>query len=336
MAAGAVIFGCKGRALDAAERRFFQRADPWGFILFARNLDTPEQITSLTRDLRDAVGRDAPILIDQEGGRVARLRPPIWLDWLPALEQMAATRPGQGGRAMWIRYRLIADELRALGIDTNCAPIADIPMPGVHPVILNRCYGGDLDTVVAAARAVADGLLAGGVLPVLKHIPGHGRPSADSHADLPRTSAAASDLEAVDFAAFKALADLPIAMSAHVVYAAFDPVNCATHSAKILAMIRRDLGFDGLLMSDDLSMAALKGDMSERASRAILAGCDLVLHCNGDMNEMVDVASAAGDLSGKSAKRATRALSFRGTSGEIDRDSLLAELDGLLMLGRDD
>lgn len=334
--AGAYIFGCQARELGTAEAAFFRDADPFGFILFARNLETPAQIRALTSDLRDAVGRDAPILIDQEGGRVARLRPPDWLGWKPALEQMACTRPGQGARAMWLRYRLIADELRALGIDTNCAPIADVPAPGVHAIIRDRCYGGDADTVAAAARAVADGLLAGGVLPVLKHIPGHGRPTADSHAELPRTDAALADLKEVDFEAFRQLADLPMGMTAHVVYEALDPDNCATESAQVIAMIRREIGFGGLLMTDDLSMHALQGSFAQRTRRALDAGCDVILHCHGDPAEMAEIAAEAGDMTALSARRATAALALRQVREEIEQPALLAELDGLIMLAGDD
>jgi len=335
MTVGAAIFGCAGPALLPEERRFFSAVNPLGFILFARNLQTPEQIVALTRDLRAAVGRDAMILIDQEGGRVARLRPPRWLGWMPALEQMAATRPGQGARAMWIRYRLIADELRALGIDTNCAPIADVPAPDVHAIIRNRCYGGDPVTVARAARAVADGLLAGGVLPVVKHIPGHGRPVADSHQELPRTKAPAADLRAVDFAPFKALSDLPIGMTAHVVYDAFDPERCASLSPVVIGLIRDEIGFGGLLLSDDISMSALSGPHDTRARAVRAAGCDVVLHCNGAMAEMVPVAAAAGHLDRTGAKRVAQALALRAAAPEIDRDALLAELSGQLMLARD-
>lgn len=333
---GACIFGCNGLVLSAAEAAFFRDADPLGFILFARNLETPDQIRVLTNALREAVGRDAPILIDQEGGRVARLRPPDWLGWKPALEQMACTKAGQGTRAMWLRYRLIADELRALGIDTNCAPIADVPAPGVHAIIRDRCYGGDAGTVAAAGRAVADGLLAGGVLPVLKHIPGHGRPTADSHIELPRTDAALADLKAVDFEAFRRLADLPLGMTAHVVYEALDAENCATHSHDVIAMIRHEIGFDGLLMTDDLSMQALKGSFAERTRRALDAGCDVILHCHGDPGEMAVIATEAGAMSPKAALRAEAALALRQVPGEIDQTALLAELDGLFMLADDD
>lgn len=327
---GAYIFGCEGLSLSADEKRFFQDADPWGFILFARNLDNPAQILTLTNELRATVGRQAVILIDQEGGRVARLRAPNWLEWLPALDQMQKVGPKNAARAMWIRYRLIADELIALGIDTNCAPIADIPVSGVHPIIKNRCFGDDPASVISAARAVADGLLAGGVLPVLKHIPGHGRPIADSHAELPHTDATLEKLRATDFAAFKGLADLPMAMTAHVVYEALDPTQCATLSPKAIAEIRTEIGFGGLLMTDDLSMSALSGSFGARTTAALSAGCDMILHCNGLRDEMQPVATAAGPMNRAAAERADMALSKRQTAAPFDRQALLAELAGLL------
>lgn len=330
--AGGYIFGCNGTSLTVEEKHFFRDADPWGFILFARNLETPDQIRHLTAQLRETVGRDAVILIDQEGGRVARLRGPTWLDWLPALEQMALAGPVNGPKSMWIRSRLIADELLALGIDTNCAPIADVPTETVHAIIRNRCYGQSALEVVGAGRAVADGLLAGGVLPVLKHIPGHGRPVADSHLELPRTNAPLAELRATDFAAFKGLNDLPIGMTAHVVYDAVDPENCATLSAKVIDLIRSEIGFDGLLMTDDLSMQALSGSFAERATASISAGCDIVLHCHGVMGEMVKIATAAGDLGAKAAARANRALACRKPAQPIDKRALLAALAEMLML----
>lgn len=330
--AGGYIFGCEGTALTADEKRFFRDADPWGFILFARNLETPDQIRGLTADLRASVGREAVILIDQEGGRVARLRGPTWLDWLPALEQMALAGPESGPRSMWIRSRLIADELLALGIDTNCAPIADVPTDAVHAIIRNRCYGQSAAEVVAVGRAVADGLLAGGVLPVLKHIPGHGRPVADSHLELPRTDTALAELWATDFAAFKGLNDLPMGMTAHVVYDAVDPENCATLSAKAIDLIRTKIGFDGLLMTDDLSMQALSGSFADRTAASLAAGCDLVLHCHGMMAEMLEIATAAGDLGADAALRAERALACRRPPEPMDKHALLAALAQMLML----
>ena len=333
---GATIFGCAGPELGAAERDFFRAADPWGFILFARNLENPEQIRRLCNDLRESVGREAVILIDQEGGRVARLRPPQWLEWLPPLEQMQRVGAKDGPRSMWIRSRLIAAELRDLGIDGNCAPMADVPVPGVHEIIRNRCYGFDAAAVAAAARQVADGLLAGGVLPVLKHIPGHGRPIADSHLELPQTDAPLSALEAQDFAPFKALNDLPMAMTAHVVYRALDPERCATLSPVVVDRIRRDIGFDGLLMTDDLSMHALSGTFTERSQSALQAGCDLVLHCHGVLPEMEEIAAAAGALSARAERRAEQALAQRQTPQAMDRKQLLAALARMLMLPADD
>ncbi len=329
---GACILGCGGAMLDDSERRFFRAADPLGFILFARNVESPDQLRALCSELRETVGRDAPILIDQEGGRVARLRAPHWHEWLPALAQVQRCRPADAPRAMWLRYRLIADDLRGVGIDVNCAPMVDVPGARVHPIIRDRCYGLDAATVTRNGRAVADGLLAGGVLPVLKHIPGHGRPDADSHVDLPRTDVPLEALREVDFAPFKALADLPMGMTAHVVYGALDPDRPATLSPVVLDVIRHEIGFDGLLMSDDLSMQALQGSLAKRATGALAAGCDVVLHCNGDMAEMEQVATAAGHMDGAATRRADSALALRHQPDAIDRNTLLAELDDLLML----
>jgi len=324
--ARAVIFGCAGTALAERERRFFAEAAPWGFILFARNVAGPSQLRRLTESLREAVGRDAPILIDQEGGRVARLRGPDWREWAPALEACAQL-PGRAerARAMYLRYRLIAGELAAAGIDVNCAPVLDLAGPATHAVIRNRCYGGDPAEVAAIGRAVADGLLAGGVLPVMKHMPGQGRADLDSHLALPRVEATGAEL-AADFAPFRALADLPMAMTAHVVYAALDPEAPATQSARIVGLIRDEIGFDGLLMTDDLSMKALAGGFGDRAERALRAGCDLVLHCNGDAGEMAAVAAAVPALAGRSLARAEAALALRRRPAEDDAGALAAEL----------
>ncbi len=331
---GATILGLAGPHLGDAERGFFRDADPWGFILFARNVRDPDQLRRLTGALRDAVGRDAPVLIDQEGGRVARLRPPHWTGWPPALDQMARTRPGQGARAMWLRYRVIADELAQAGIDVNCAPVADLPVPGAHEVIGDRCYGGDPETVAAAGRAVAEGLLAGGVLPVLKHIPGHGRATADSHADLPRVATDRATLRRTDFAPFRALADLPLGMTAHVVFQAIDPEAPATLSPAVIGLIRDEIGFGGLLMTDDIGMGALSGPFEGRCRQALRAGCDVILHCSGDFAEMEQVAGAAGRLDGASLRRAEAALALRDRARQkaqrIDRAALLQEWAELL------
>lgn len=328
MPQSAAIFGPEGHAVTDWERSFFRDCDPLGFILFARNVDTPEQLRRLTADLRDAVGRDAPILIDQEGGRVQRMRAPYWREYLPPLDQMAVAHDPL--RAMHLRYLLIAAELRDVGIDANCAPMADVADHDTHPFLRNRCYGQDAETVIAAARAVADGLLAGGVLPVLKHIPGHGRARVDSHKDLPRVTATRADLTAQDFAPFKALNDLPMGMTAHIVFEDIDPTAPATTSAKMMQVIREDIGFGGLIMTDDLSMEALQGDLTARAAGAIAAGCDVVLHCNGHAGEMEQVAAASGALTPVAQARADAALATRKSPTLIDIPALEAEFNGLL------
>lgn len=311
MAATAAIFGCEGRALSRDEARFFKDADPWGFILFARNLETPEQIKSLTSELRSAVGRQAPILIDQEGGRVQRLRAPQWRDWLAPLDQMDRVSSDNQREAMALRYRLIADELHDLGIDVNCAPMLDLACKDSHEIITNRCYGSDVDTVSEMGRAVSEGLLAGGVLPIIKHIPGHGRGSVDSHFGLPVVDTAAETLSETDFVPFGRLSDLPMAMTAHIVYSAIDAELCATLSPKVIDVIRNQIGFRGLLMTDDLSMKALDGSFESRTARALQAGCDIILHCNGDRSEMTQIMNACPRLSGVGLDRADAALAMR-------------------------
>jgi beta-N-acetylhexosaminidase len=327
-ATAACIFGCEGPALGDAERAFFVETAPWGFILFARNVQTPDQLRRLTGDLRDAVGRDAPIFVDQEGGRVQRLRAPYWREWLPPLDTVEAAGP-QAPLAMYLRARLIAAELHAVGIDGNCAPTVDIAGPLTHPFLRNRCYGSDLDTVVAVARAVAKGLLDGGVLPVMKHMPGHGRATIDTHLDLPRVTDAAEDLLRSDFAAFRALADLPLGMTAHIVFSAYDD-QPATCSAPMIRVIRDQIGFGGLLMTDDLSMQALSGTIGERAAASRRAGCDVMLHCNGNLGDMQAVAAASGALAGAALARAEAALAARRTPDTADPKALDAELAQLV------
>jgi beta-N-acetylhexosaminidase len=320
----------RGPILEAGEALFFQAAQPWGFILFARNIESPDQLRRLTADLRGAVGRDAPILIDQEGGRVQRMRAPHWREWLPPLDQMDRLEGEAALRAMELRYRIIAAELRAVGIDVNCAPLADVARDVTHPVLLNRLYGRDPGTVAEVARAVAKGLMAGGVVPVLKHLPGYGLGVVDSHEDLPRVSAPLEELKAVDFAAFRPLADLPLGMTAHIVYEAVDPLTPATLSPVAIRMIREALGFTGLLMTDDLSMGALPGSIGNRAAGAIAAGCDLILHCNGRRAEMEEVLAEAGTLDPDALARGEAALALRNRVEPLDIAAAEAEFDRLL------
>ena len=331
----ATIFGCAGTALSADERAFFRDVDPWGFILFARNIGTPEQVSALTSALRESVGRDAPILIDQEGGRVARLRPPHWRGWSPALDTASAKALDEDERceALRLRYRLIGAELAGIGVDVNCAPLLDIPIPGAHDIIGDRALGLTVDEVIRRGRAVHDGLLDAGVLPVIKHVPGHGRSGADSHEALPRVDTPLDVLANTDFRPFAALGDAPLAMTAHIVYEALDPDFCATLSPIVMNYIRETLGVSGLLMSDDLSMKALAGDFGERTTQALDAGCDLVLHCNGDMGEMTAIAEALRPLTTLAEARSGRALALRnGADTDIaasaERYVALAERGG--------
>ena len=319
MSLGACILGCSGPVLTAAEKAFFADARPWGFILFARNVETPEQVRTLTASLREAVGRgDAPVLVDQEGGRVRRLRPPHWPSY-PAARAYGELPADDRREIARLGGRLMAHDLAAVGIDTDCLPVLDVPAPDGHEVIGDRAYADTPDEVAALGRAAAEGLMAGGVLPVVKHMPGHGRARADSHHALPVVDAPLDDLEARDFTPFRALADLPMAMSAHVVYAAIDPRRPATTSPVVIGdVIRGRIGFDGLLMTDDLSMQALSGGFRERAEAARAAGCDMVLHCNGDMAEMRAAAEGAGRLDGEAARRAAAALARRSAPAPFD------------------
>jgi beta-N-acetylhexosaminidase len=325
---GATILDAEGLRLTPDEKAFFRDADPFGFILFARNIDTPDQIRALCDEMRAAVGRDAVITIDQEGGRVQRLRAPRWREWLPALDHVHAAGD-HAARAMYLRFRIIAAELRALGIDSNCAPLADVAGPATHPFLYNRCYGTDAEGVAAMGRAVADGLLDGGVLPVLKHIPGHGRATADSHLDLPRVAAPLEDLRATDFAPFAALADLPMAMTAHLVYEALDDAP-ATLSPRVMQLIRDEIAYDGLIMTDDISMKALRGDLGQISRDALAAGCDVVLLCNGTLDERRQVADASGRMTPAAQARAERALAARHAPDFVDIAALDAQLEALL------
>lgn len=293
----AAVFGCAGPELLAEERAFFAETDPLGFILFQRNCETPAQVQKLVQDLRASVGRaDAPVLIDQEGGRVARLKPPHWPEFPPAMAyaDLYAKDAAAGLEAADLGGRLIAHELAALGVTVDCAPVLDVPQPGADPIIGDRAFGRDVETISALAKAFSDGLMAGGVASVIKHVPGHGRALVDSHKDLPRVAAPREELETCDFAPFKALHAAPWAMTAHVVYEALDGANPATTSPDVIEqVIRRQIGFRGVLLSDDLSMKALSGGFADRAAACLEAGCDIALHCNGDMQEMAQVAQGA-------------------------------------------
>lgn len=326
---GACIFGCAGLQLESAERDFFREFDPFGFIIFARNVETPEQLKRLTSELREAVGRDAPILIDQEGGRVQRMRGPYWREWTPPLEAIAQAG-ANASRMMALRSTLIASELQSVGIDANCAPLADIALAETHPFLRNRCYGENVAVVTEIARAVAEAYLEAGVLPVAKHMPGHGRSVNDTHLQLPTVTTGRDTLVEQDFAPFMALSDLPMAMTAHIVFSAYDTENPATQSKTMLKVIREEIGFDGLLMTDDLNMQALSGSLGERTHRSIQAGCDIALHCKGDLAEMQEVASAAGNMNAISQARARAALAQRKPAKKIDIASLEAELSELL------
>ncbi|MGL5010556.1 MAG: glycoside hydrolase family 3 N-terminal domain-containing protein [Paracoccaceae bacterium] len=329
---GAAIFGCEGPRLRPEEAAFFREADPFGFILFARNVESPDQLRRLTGELRSAVGRDAVITVDQEGGRVQRMRAPLWREWLPPLDTVA--QASDPVRAMWLQYRLIADELRSAGLDSNCAPCGDIAGDLTHPFLKNRCYGTDPDTVSRIGRAVADGLLAGGVLPVMKHLPGHGRATQDTHHELPTVAVPAHELLAHDFAPFHALADLPMAMTAHIVFSAFDDLP-ATQSPAMIGVIRDTIGFQGLLLTDDLNMQALSGTVAERAARSVAAGCDIALHCKGTVAELAATAAAVGRMGAASQARADAALARRKPAVPVDIPALEAEFAALMGGGTD-
>ena len=333
--ASAAIYGCSGLGLTEDERAFYREAQPWGFILFKRNVSDPAQLSALTNDLRDAVGREAPILIDQEGGRVQRMGPPHWPKYPPGAAYLKATNDPLAARELArLAGRLLAADLKAVGIDVDCAPVLDTPVAGAHDIIGDRAYAQDPATVAQLGRAKAEGLLAGGVLPVIKHIPGHGRAFADSHHELPVVETPLDDLRVWDFAPFRSLSDMPMAMTAHVVYAAIDRRNPATTSKAALKMVRDDLCFDGLIMTDDLSMKALSGSFTERAERSLKAGCDVVLHCNGDIAEMQAVAEGAGSLKGRARARADAALKRIVHTPEPLDEAEARERFALLLVGK--
>jgi beta-N-acetylhexosaminidase len=330
-----VIYGCSGEVLEADEQAFFRDVRPWGFILFGRNILYREQVRALVDSLRETVGdASAPVLIDQEGGRVARLKPPTWSARPAAgrFGEVFAKRREAACEAAYLNARLIAADLGEIGINVDCLPVLDLPVPGSSDIIGDRAFASDPISVIELGRAVIEGLTEGGVLPVMKHIPGHGRATADSHLALPRVATSAEELSASDFVTFRSLNQCPMAMTAHVVYEAIDPQRPATTSPKVIRdVIRGEIGFDGLLMSDDLSMEALSGPVSARAKAALFAGCDVVLHCTGKMEEMKDVAGETKPLEGASLKRAERAVAGLTPLEAFDpseAEARLAELMG--------
>lgn len=335
----AVIFGCAGLELSEDEQAFFRRVRPWGFILFARNIASKAQTRALIDQLREAGGDEgALVFVDQEGGRVQRLRPPLARYRRPAalFGELYARDPDAGLEAVRLNHRLIAHELTEFGFDADCAPCIDLRHPGAHDIIGDRAYGETPSIVSALGRAAMDGLMAGGVAPVIKHIPGHGRAHADSHLELPVVTTDEKTLEATDFAPFRALSDAPMAMTAHVVYSAIDPERCATLSHRVIeTVIRGHMGFDGLLMSDDLSMKALGGAFEQRTEAALAATCDVVLHCNGDMAEMQAIASATPKLASRALDRAVAARAAARRVQPFDAVAAEAHLANLGLDGRE-
>jgi beta-N-acetylhexosaminidase len=332
--AKALITDVAGATLTPEERAFLRDADPWGFIVFKRNVETPGQLRNLVDSMREAVGRaDAPVLVDQEGGRVQRLGPPHWPVYPPGAHygQRYDRDRDAGLAAARLGARLIAADLLSVGITVDCLPLADVPVSEADPVIGNRAYGTRADKVAAIAAAVAEGLMLGGVLPVLKHLPGHGRATADSHHRLPVVATDRATLEVTDFAAFRPLAGLPMGMTAHVVFSAIDPVAPATTSVTMVReVIRGHIGFDGLLMGDDLSMNALSGTLSERARASLAAGCDVVLHCNGTLEARREVADACPPLAGEAKRRADAALAARRDPAPFDVARAREEFAGMM------
>ena len=309
-AISACIFGLGGLELTEAERRFFHDTQPLGFILFRRNIETPEQVAALVKALKSCVDHKVFVLIDQEGGRVRRLRPPHWPEYPPAAHFAEVAKDRADERELVrLGARLMANDLHALGINVDCAPVLDVPQPGAHDIIGDRAYGLTAEDVAVMGRAACEGLLAGGVLPVIKHIPGHGRAGADSHTDLPVVTTDRDELKAIDFYPFTINADMPMAMTAHVLYEAIDRKNPATTSRTCIQMIRHEIGFDGLLICDDLSMNALSGDLKGRARASVRAGCDVLLHCNGDLEQMKQVLAETPKLKGEAERRAEAAFS---------------------------
>lgn len=327
-----MILGCSGLALTPEEKAFYRAERPWGFILFGRNISEAGQIADLVAEMRESVGWHAPVLIDQEGGRVQRIRPPILQHYPPgqALGDLYRADREKGLRTAWLMSRLHAFDLQRFGINVDCLPVLDVPVEGSSNVIGNRAYGGDPQTVTEMGRAAAEGLKAGGLLPVMKHMPGHGRGFADSHHELPVVTVSHAELQAHDFQPFVAMKDELIGMTCHVVFTAIDPDNPATTSRKVIdGVIREEIGFKGLLLSDDTSMNALAGTIGERSANIIAGGCDIVLHCNGHMDEMLQVVANVPPLAGEPLARAERALAGFAKPDTSDEAEIRAEFDAM-------
>ena len=322
-----LIFGCSGPLITLEEAKLFSRSQPFGFILFARNLESPSQITELCKSLRTSVGWNAPIFIDQEGGRVARLGSPHWYEFQAAL--IDAHHPCSE-RLFWLRGRLIAHNLISTGVDVNCAPLGDLAREITHPVLKSRCYGETVAQVVINAKAMHQGLRSGGVSGVIKHLPGHGLAQMDSHIELPIVKDDIKILNKKDFSTFRELNYIEMAMTAHLVYSEIDPTAPATQSKIMIDIVRNNIGFDNLLLSDDISMDALSGSVADRAISALAAGCDIVLHCNGRLSEMTLLADACSILSPASAVRVDRAVNQRPDPISVDIAGLKAEFDSII------
>lgn len=335
-ASKAMILGCAGPRLSDDEKLFFRSEQPWGFILFGRNVESMDQIRTLTAQLREAVGRDAPVLVDQEGGTVRRLRPPLVRDYpaASAIGKLYERAPDAARAAAYAQGRLIAADLISVGIDVDCAPVLDMPPEPDTGFIANRAFGAEPEQVRVLAQAMADGLKAGGVLPVIKHMPGHGRGLSDSHIGLPVVKEGLALLANRDFRPFRALTGVVMAMTCHVMFEAIDRENPASTSAKIVEEVMRGaIGFDGLIISDDISMNALAGDIGQRARAVAAAGVDIILHCNGKMDEMAMVAAAAPELAGAARLRTERVAAARPVADNADLAALSQRLDTLFQAG---
>lgn len=333
MSVNAAIFGCSGPELTSGEAAFFRDCNPWAFILFARNIETPDQVRKLCTDLRESVGRDALIFVDQEGGRVQRFKPPHWrkAPWAGAFGDLYGHNRKAALRATWLNFRLIADELRAVGVTANCAPVLDVPVWGADPIISDRAFSWNPNEMIKMAHACMAGLTAGGVVPVIKHLPGHGRATVDSHKALPVIEESLETLRNSDFLPFQAFPEAPMAMTAHVVLSAIDPDVPVTISPRAMkTIIRGELGYDGLVMSDDLDMKALKGDLTTLTEQTLKAGCDVALQCSGNLPSMVKIAKGLRPLKGEALRRATMAELMSDVAESFDKTSALAEYDGLM------